>query len=135
MSKRTNNQSERPRGLLRDQERARIAYAKVGEVEARQRKDYRIVVQDLGTNVRRLGLAAALSLLERQNSPAGPLVLAHIAQAQITGLGSDADKLPGEARDLDDLATYMLASRELLRLAAWLNRAVQATFTENDHAI
>lgn len=124
----------RPRGLLREQERARVAYAKVGDVDDDQRKDYRIVVQDLGTNVRRLGLAAALSLLERQKSAAGKLLLEHLAEAEITGLGRNGPMVPALARGINDLPTYMLVTRELLRVAGWLNRAVQATFTEGDDA-
>lgn len=120
--------------ILRDQARACLAYNKVATVKLEQRTDYAIVVQDLGTNLRRMGLATALSLLERRANEAGRLLLAHVAEADVVGLGTDAKTLPKRARELDDLARYMLATRELLRLAAWFKRAVQATFTENDHA-
>jgi CRISPR-associated protein Cmr5 len=121
--------------ILRDQARACLAYGKVAEVKPEQRTDYGIVVQNLGTNLRRMGLAAALSLLERRaNEAPGRLLLAHVAEANVVGLGTDAHRLSKRARELDDLASYMLATREMLRLAAWFKRAVQATFTEDDHA-
>ena len=118
--------------LLRDQQRACLAYEKVAEVDVGVRDSYRIAVQDLGTNLRRMGLAASVSMLERRSDPAGRLLLGHIAAARIRGLGDDARHLPSCARKLDDVSSYMLATRELLRLAAWFNRAVQATFTEGE---
>ncbi len=126
--------------LLRDQQRACLAYTKVAEVQAELRKDYRIVVQDFGTNLRRLGLAAALSMLERKgkgkdkDNSGGQLLLEHLAKASVTGLGDKPEALARHAREIDDLAAYMLASRELMRLASWFNRAVQATFVEGDRA-
>lgn len=120
--------------LLRDQQRACLAYTKVAEVHAELRKDYRIVVQDFGTNLRRLGLAAALSMLESKGNSGAQLLLEHLAKASVTGLGDQSGSLARHAREIDDLAAYMLASRELMRLASWFNRAVQATFVEGDRA-
>ncbi|PRP91421.1 CRISPR-associated protein Cas_Cmr5 [Enhygromyxa salina] len=121
--------------ILRDQEWACLAYTKVAAVEPDQRADYHIAVQDLGTNLRRMGLATALSRLEpRPNADKPPLLLTHLAEANIVGLGTDAKQLPARARELDDLASYMLATRELLRLATWFKRAAQAIFTDDDHA-
>lgn len=119
--------------LLRDQARACLAYTLVMRVSLETRKDYRIAVNDFGNNLRRMGLATTLSVLESDNS-GGKLLLQHLAEAQVEGLGNDPKTLPSRARDIDDLARYMLATRELLRLAEWFKRAVQATFSEDSHA-
>jgi CRISPR-associated protein Cmr5 len=117
--------------LYRDQERALHAYASVEkamEADGRAR-DYRIAVNDLGTNVRRLGLAGALSQIEadaRKHRQASTMLLEHLAGAKITGLqGVGGTQLPDRARRLD-VVEYMLATRELLQVATWFKRAVQA---------
>lgn len=134
MSNQKHPDKPRQRKLLRDQERACLAYAKVEQVDAEDREDYRIRVQALANDLRRMGLAAALSQLERQKCHAAVVLLRHLAEADIVGLGKDPGRLPRQARELSDLSKYMLATRELLRLIAWFTRAVQATFPESSHA-
>jgi CRISPR-associated protein Cmr5 len=116
------------RVLLRDQQRALHAYRAVGEVPPGEQPDYKITVNDLGAGILRDGLSAALAALERQKDGRGGRLLEHIAAARVPGLvGATRDDLPGRVRALD-VDAYMLATREILQLAAWLKRAAQATF-------
>ncbi len=113
--------------LLRDQQRALHAYEVVGKAPADQRRDYKIAVNDLGANILRSGLAAAMAELERLGDH-GKLLLEHLAAAGVYGLhGATGNTLPDRVRALD-VDSYMLAMREMLKVAAWLKRAVQATF-------
>lgn len=116
----------------RDQQRALHAYQCVGAVDERLREDYKVAVNGLGPNVIRSGLAGAVAFLERQRKrDAVKLFLDHLGKAQIPGLeNKDHRSLPDAVRGLD-LAGYMLASRETLRVAQWFKRAVQATFGED----
>lgn len=119
--------------LLRDQRRALHAYEAAGKVPADRRRDYKIAVNDLGANILRSGLAAAMAGLERLGER-GKLLLEHLAGAGIYGLdGATRDTLPNRVRALD-VDSYILATREMLKVAAWLKRAAQATFEDHDHA-
>jgi CRISPR-associated protein Cmr5 len=110
---------------LRQQSWALHAYQVVDRVSEDRLRDYRIVVNDLGANVLRGGLAAAIAALEREDRRGG-LVLEHLASAGISGLeGATRDDLPDRVRRLD-VDGYVIASREVLQFAAWLRRAVQA---------
>lgn len=116
--------------LLRDQRRALYAYDVVNHVPEEKRKDYEIAVNDLPAHILRGGLCAALAELEREKDGRGGLMLDHIARARIPGLGgATRDDVADRVRRLD-VDAYMLATRETLRLAAWLKRAVQATFED-----
>lgn len=116
--------------LLREQLRAVYAYDMVAKVPEGDRKDYKIAVNDLGTNILRGGLASAMARLERIGER-GMLLRGHIAEAKIPGLTkANASTLPGCVRRLD-VSDYMLATREMLRIAAWLKRAVQATLGDD----
>lgn len=118
--------------LFRDQRRALYAYEAVSQVpkDRQTRKDYKIAVNDLGANILRSGLCAALAAVQRLGDR-GNLLLAHLAGADIPGLtGTSAQDLPGRVRELDADA-YMIATREMLQIATWLKRAVQATFEED----
>jgi hypothetical protein len=113
--------------VFRDQQRARHAYACVARVPVADQRDYEIAVNDLGANILRGGLCAALAALQRLG-PRGDLVLEHLATAGIPGLeGADKTNLVKKVRGLGT-DEYVLATREMLRVAAWLKRAVQATF-------
>jgi len=113
--------------LLRDQQRALHAYEVVESVPKTQRKDYKIAVNNLGANILRGGLCAALAAVQRLDSR-GSLLLSHIATANVPGLErAKTDDLAKGVRELDADA-YMIATREILQVAAWLKRAVQATF-------
>jgi CRISPR-associated protein Cmr5 len=115
--------------LLRDQQRALHAYESVGKVPPEGREAYKILVNDFAAAILRSGLSAALAGLQRKKSAATPL-LEHIASAgiRVPGLaGANARDFAQLARKLD-AEEYMLATRELLKVATWLKRAAQATF-------
>jgi CRISPR-associated protein Cmr5 len=113
--------------LLRDQRRALHAYESVDEVTEELRKDYRIAVNDLGANILRSGLCAAIAAVQRLGTR-GDLLLGHLAAAGVPGLeGAAANDVARRVRELDADA-YMIATREMLQVAVWLKRAVQATF-------
>jgi CRISPR-associated protein Cmr5 len=110
----------------RDQRWALHAYGVVETVSPLERESYEIVVNGLGADILRNGLSVALATLERQAGPRGRTLLEHLASAGVTGLaGSDGAQLPARVRGLP-VDKYMLATRELLQLAAWLKRACQA---------
>lgn len=113
----------------RDQQRALHAYRCVEGVPKEARADYKTHVNSLGSAVLRSGLAAALAFLQRDREQmAVKLLLEHLASAKLPGLPEvKGDAFPGEVRRLG-LADYMLVTREVLQLAVWLRRAVQATF-------
>lgn len=112
---------------LRDQQRALHAYDSVSKVPKTQQKDYEIAVNDLGANILRSGLCAAIAAVQRLG-PRGDLLLGHLAAAGVPGLeGVAANDVAQRVRELDADA-YMIATREMLEVAVWLKRAVQATF-------
>ncbi len=113
--------------LLRDQRRALQAYDAVSRVPEEQQRDYEIAVSDLGANILRSGLCAALAAVQRLGSR-GEAVLAHLAAADVPGLrGATRTDLACRVCELDAEA-YMIATREMLQVALWLKRAVQASF-------
>lgn len=115
--------------LLRDQQRALHAYEAVSQVQQAGQKDYKIAVNDLGANILRSGLCAALASLQRLG-PRGDILLSHLASAGIPALekatAQDIVKLVRELGTED----YMMATREFIQVATWLKRAVQASFRE-----
>jgi len=115
------------RPVLRDQQRALHAYGAVGSVEHAQQKNYQIAVNDLGSNILRSGLCAALASVQRLGDR-GNVLLGHLASAGVPGLNEPtAGNLAKLVRELD-ADGYMIATREMLQVATWLKRAVQATF-------
>ncbi len=115
---------------LRDQQRALYAYNAVLMVQRQQQKDYEIAVNDLGANILRSGLCAAIASVQRLGNR-GDVLLGHLASAGVPGLeNATAQNLAQRVRELD-ADSYMIATRELLEVATWLKRAVQATFEEN----
>jgi len=119
-----------PAMLFRDQQRALQAYDVVARVPSDEQKDYKIAVNDLAANILRNGLCAALAAVQRLG-PRGELLLAHLATAGIPGLqGASATDLADQVRRLDT-DTYILATREMLQVAMWLKRAVQAAFQDD----
>lgn len=118
--------------MRHDQRRAYHAYQSVKEVSAEDLAEYKQAVQSLGTSVLRIGLAATLSALQGDyEKSAVKLLFRHLAGAGIPGLErGDSSReahqvLPEKARQLGT-ADYMLATRELLKVAQWFKRAVQA---------
>jgi CRISPR-associated protein Cmr5 len=115
----------------RDQQWALHAYGVVCRIERANQKDYKIAVNDLGANILRNGLSAALATLERQKGSRGEILLEHLATAKVTGLaGATGNDLPHCVRQLK-VDAYVIATREILQLAGWLKRAAQATFGED----
>jgi len=121
-----------PDSLFRDQVRAQYAYEEVGKVEEADREKYKIAVDDLGINILRGGLCAAIAAVQR--SGVSKLLLGHLAGAGVPGLPrpkngnhEDGSTLANAVRELS-AEKYMIATREMLKVAAWLKRAVQATF-------
>ena len=117
--------------LLRDQQRALHAYTAVDSVpsDTRFRDNYKIAVNDLGANILRSGLCAAIASVQRLGNR-GDVLLGHLASAGVPGLeDATAQNLAQRVRGLD-ADSYMMATRELLQVATWLKRAVQATFEE-----
>ncbi|MCC6526642.1 MAG: type III-B CRISPR module-associated protein Cmr5 [Polyangiaceae bacterium] len=117
--------------LLRDQQRALHAYDAVGRVpsDKQARDTYKIAVNDLGAKILRSGLCAAIASVQRLGNRADVL-LGHLASAGVPGLeGATVQDFAQRVRALD-ADSYMMATRELLHVATWLKRAVQATFEE-----
>jgi CRISPR-associated protein Cmr5 len=113
--------------VLRDQQRALYAYEAVGSVAKAQQKDYQIAVNDLGVNILRSGLCAALASVQRLGD-CGEVLLGHFANAGVLGLqDATARDIAERVRELD-ADGYMVATREMLHVAMWLKRAAQATF-------
>ena len=111
----------------REQPRALHAYDSVAAVPPGQQKDYKIAVDGLGANILRSGLGAAIASVQRLGNR-GDVLLGHLATAGAPGLeGATAQSLAQRVRGLD-VDSYMIATRELLQVATWLKRAVQATF-------
>lgn len=118
------------RMLIRDQQRALHAYGCLDKVPKDDQKDYKIAVNDLGANIMRSGLCAALAAVQRLGRR-GKLLLEHLAAASLPGLEDvRADDLARRVRELDVVA-YMIATREMLQVAMWLKRATQATFGDD----
>ena len=117
--------------VTRDQRWAIYAYEEVARVRKESWREYRTVVNDLSANILRNGLSSAIAALERRKSSEtsiSALLLTHLSKAEISGLGAvSATELPARVRQLD-VDDYIFATRETLRLSAWLKRASQATF-------
>lgn len=122
--------------MTRDQERAKHAYTCVAEVKESEQKDYKILVNGLGPNILRSGLAATLAFIERDKSgKAVKLLLEHLAGAKIPGLVTKEGKelqgqeIFGHIRGTS-MEEYMLITREVLKTTVWFKRAIQGLFTE-----
>lgn len=115
--------------VLRDQRRALHGYKAVSDVPSDARNDYTIAVNNLCAHILHSGLCAALAAIQRLGDR-GKTLLDHLAAADVPGLeGTSADNLARRVRELDSEA-YMIATREMLRVAVWLKRAAQATFQD-----
>lgn len=119
----------------REQQRARIAYEKVGEIaegtDSGLKEGYRTLVKGIGANIQRNGLAAAVDYVKRyHHSNAADKFLDHLAQSGIPSLPNQGDQLPAATRNLS-LADYMVVTRECLRTIVWYKRAVEALIPSN----
>jgi CRISPR-associated protein Cmr5 len=125
---------DKKRELTRDQKRALHAYECVRNVpkDERERKNYEILINDLGSRMLRSGLAATMAFIERdKSSETVTLFCKHIGSAGIPNLTKTDKGLFDEVRKLE-VDDYMLATRELLKVVTWLKRAVQAEFKGDD---
>ena len=114
--------------MIRDKERAVMAYGHFAAVNGGDREKYGIIVNGFCGTLVRSGLASAVSYLERVGGPAAALFQGHLAHALSPFLnqpGVTGQALPDVVRALPD-AAYMLVSREALRTAVWYKRAIQA---------
>jgi CRISPR/Cas system CMR-associated protein Cmr5 small subunit len=111
--------------LLRDQVRAAYAYKVISTVPSSSQADYKIAVNNLGSNILRSGLSAALATTERRGDT---LLLKHIAEAGVPGLNGATKEDVGETIRNLDVDKYILATREILKVATWLKRAAQTNF-------
>lgn len=115
---------------LRDQNRARHAYACVAAVPERDFSDYKIAVNSFGAHVIKTGLCAAIAFLQRSKETGADLFLEHLDMAGIRGLPARADGKTASAFAQRVHAAsgsdYMIATRDTLALVVWFRRAVQA---------
>lgn len=119
-----------------DQRWAVLAFDQVARVGAEEREEYRTLALGLGAFVRKNGLAATLSFYQRDSSSKASCALFdHIAEAGIHMLHHSGSRpesalveLPRLARALP-MQDYVIATRQFLRFAQWLKRAVQATIS------
>lgn len=123
----------------REQERAAFAYAAVAAAHRGPHGSrYEGVVMGLPVVILRCGLVGAVAWLHRQDE-AGKLVRQQLGGAGVPGLKVGADQLLPRVCELG-LPQYMVATREVLKLAGWLKRAAQAmpvsarAAGESDHA-
>ncbi|HWN67639.1 MAG TPA: type III-B CRISPR module-associated protein Cmr5 [Haliangium sp.] len=112
----------------RDQARAQHAYGCLDSFARAQPghlDKYASLVNGFGATVMRNGLVAALAFARRRNDPAAKAFLEHLSEARIPGLANKNDLLQAViALDVDD---YLVATREVLALAVWFRRAMQAS--------
>lgn len=142
----------------RDQERALHVYDRVTRLDASLRGEYKTLAKDLGANVMRSGLCAALAFIHRNvkesagasrppskaarsrdpRAGAARALLDHLTEAlQATRIPAlvevqQSGDLFATVRRLE-VDAYMLATREVLRLAMWFRRAVD-TFEDPPQA-
>lgn len=112
-------------GPNREQRRAAWAYETVSRAHAERASwsRYQGVVMGLPVVILRCGLVGALAWLHRQGD-AGKQVRQQLGTANVPGLAGGADALLPRACALP-LGPYMVATREVLKLAGWLGRAAQ----------
>lgn len=109
----------------REQGRAAWAYEAVSGAHADRAtwSRYQGVVMGLPVVILRCGLVGALAWLHRQND-AGKEVRRQLGTAKVPGLVGGPEELLPRACALP-LGPYMVATREVLKLAGWLKRAAQ----------
>jgi CRISPR-associated protein Cmr5 len=109
----------------RDQARAQHAYTCVSEVAGTEDfASYGSLVNGFGATVMRNGLVAALAFVQRRSDAAARTFLVHLCRGNIPGMTGKPDLLQvAIALDVDQ---YLVATREVLALAVWFRRAVQA---------
>jgi len=114
--------------MLRDQKRAFDAFrlAKQASAKGKQFGDYRNAANDLPVHLVRSGLVAALANLQRvvAGRPGAMQFRADLCAALPVHLKAPTDELLDWAAKLST-DQYMLASREMMKLAVWFKRAVQ----------
>ena len=127
-------ETNKPKSTLnRDQQRAAWAYESVYGLATEVSFDnYRTLVNGLGANLIRSGLVATISFVQRyHDKEARDALFEHLgnegglAHLECIRKRPTEEPLPTTIRGLK-LEDYMLATREMMRLAQWLKRACQA---------
>lgn len=114
--------------MTRDQQRALAAYETLEQVVAQKNLDnFASLVNGLGAQIIRTGLSPALAFAARyRDRAASDALFEHLSRVQIPGLKqSNPITLITEVSKLD-VRSYMLATRETLKVILWLKRAIQA---------
>lgn len=123
--------------LTREQERAQHAYRCVREVVEDKDvsfDDYRTLINGLGANIMRSGLAATVAFVQRyRNEKVVGLFWKHLAGAKIHYLEGVSSKDLAEKIYELELNQYMHVTREMLKQALWFRRATQAYKAQSDH--
>lgn len=125
--------------LTRDQTLARFAHECVEAISPEIADDYRIMANDLGATILQCGLCTAIAYLQRRIIKGHGMhkkhdMRQHIVQALATArIPSITKKTKGDDlyRVVQSLPVdaYVMATRETLRFACWLRRAVQVAPT------
>ncbi len=119
-------------GPNREQLRAKHAYDVVRRAHGGEEwSRYEGLVMGLPVVILRCGLVGAVAWLARNNA-AGKLLM-HDLSAWVPGLGGNASELLGRVCGLE-VAPYMVATREALKVAGWLKRAAQAMPKKQEQA-
>ena len=114
--------------ITRDQQRAKHAYHAVKQIGADDFKSYKVLVNSLGPNVIRSGLAGALAFMQRYKSAGARDTFGEDLATGFPkdfGVGKNLNAMVTRVTAMD-LDTYMVATRECLKLAQWFKRATQA---------
>lgn len=114
--------------ITRDQKRAQFAYSKAKSVQEKDHKDYKIAVNGLGSSIIRSGLSSTVAFLQRSGTEGAKQLLDHLGDAGIPGIEKKNHNSIADCVQRLDLDAYMLATRETLKVALWLKRAVQALY-------
>lgn len=127
--------------LMREQQRALWAYNLARKIKTEHSEDvhtaFKITANRLGAHIMREGLASTLAFLLRDgqggHQAAVSALLQALSQADLPCLEKvkEGKKLPFEILELDAVS-YMLVTREMLKLALWLKRANQAVLGDVD---
>ena len=112
--------------MTREQERAAHAFVCIRKVGAANQKNYKILVNEFGTNIIRSGLMAAIAFIQRyRDQGVARLFFEHLAGASIPGLHCNGGDLAAHIKKLE-ANEYMFTTREFLKIALWFKRAAQA---------
>lgn len=119
------------REMTREQARAQHCYQRVRDLNEGQLKDYKVLVNGLGPNIIRSGFAGALAFVQRyRNQEIAERFGKDLAEGlpEAFEIEDNLNSLTNSAFERDR-TSYMLLTREILHLARWFKRAIQARQT------